>query len=138
MEQPRPVLLVEDNENDLYLTLRLFQAAAFPFPIEVAHDGVEALKRLQAADPPLPLLAVVDLKMPRMGGLELIEHIRKDPRLTGLRVLILTSSSHFEDRRRAKELGVEDYLIKPVALEGMDAVIARIRELAQAAADLQP
>lgn len=124
------VLIVEDNPDDVELTLLAFKANHFPYKVIVANDGDEALDLLRARDQAmLPALILLDLKMLRMSGLEALEQIRADARLADIPVSMLTSSSLESDKRRAYELGVIDYIQKPVELSEFDAVVARISGL---------
>jgi CheY-like chemotaxis protein len=120
-EAPRgaaSVLLVDDNPDDRELTLAAL--AGIPARVEVAGDGVEALECLNgrgrwAGRPDFaPTLLLLDLKMPRLDGVQALSAIRNDPRLATMAVVILTSSDEECDRERCRQLGVTDYLRKTV------------------------
>lgn len=119
----KTVLLVEDNENDELLTLRAFRKNNFKNAIVVARDGVEALDYLRgtgahAANPPrLPELVLLDLKLPRVDGLDVLKGIRAHQRTAILPVVVLTSSKQDEDIIRSYELGANSYVRKPVEFE---------------------
>lgn len=116
--EPVTVLLVEDNPDDRELTLSALAGVAAQ--VVLARDGVEALDYLlgrgqwDGARRPLPALVLLDLKMPRVDGLQVLQVIRSDPRLAALRVVILSSSDEERDRERCRRLGVTDYLRKEV------------------------
>jgi two-component system, response regulator len=109
----KTLLLVEDNPDDEALTLRAFAKQNLANPIIVARDGAEALELLARATE-LPQVVLLDLKLPRIDGLEVLRRIRADPRLHLLPVVILTSSREDEDLTRGYELGANSYVRKPV------------------------
>jgi two-component system response regulator len=115
------ILLVEDNPDDEALTLRALRGANVANTVVVAHDGVEALDFLfgtgahggrDARD--LPEVVLLDLKLPRIDGLAVLERIRADARTRLLPVVILTSSSEERDRLEGYKLGANSYVRKPV------------------------
>ena len=115
----RSILLVEDNPDDAELTLRAFRKNNIHNEIAVAEDGVEAVEWLLHADEQgkfrdLPSVVLLDLKLPRMDGLEVLRLIRADPRTRRLPVVILTSSKEEADLVRGYELGANSYVRKPV------------------------
>jgi CheY-like chemotaxis protein len=116
------LLLVEDDENDIALFQRAFARAALVNPIRIVRDGEEAVRYLQGAAPyedrqlyPLPSLVLLDLKMPRKSGFEVLSWMREQPRVREIPVVLLTSSQERGDIRRAYALGARAYLVKPVA-----------------------
>jgi two-component system response regulator len=118
----RPILLVEDNPDDVDLTLRAFKRAGITRPVEVARDGVEALDYLFAqgtfasrAGQPLPVLVLLDLKLPRLDGHEVLRRVRADARTRLLPVVILTSSIEEGDLARGYGGGCNSYVRKPVS-----------------------
>lgn len=114
---PRPVLLVEDNPLDLDLTLRAFARNALVNPIEVARDGEEALSwipRWEAGEM-LPLLILLDLKLPRVNGLDVLAQWKANAVSQAIPVVVLTSSDEDADVRNAYRLGANSYIVKPVA-----------------------
>jgi two-component system, response regulator len=111
------VLLVEDDEDHVFLIRRaLADLAGVAVAVEVAADGEQALERLGRARfeaGGLPQLVLLDLKMPRMGGLEVLGHLRADEITRDLPVVVLTSSEHREDREEALRLGATWFVCKP-------------------------
>jgi len=117
--QPLRILLVEDNPNDLELTMHALSASKLSNPVVVARDGAEALEQLfgkedQAEPPEPPQLILLDLKLPKVDGLEVLERIKGDARTRTIPVVVLTSSSEGPDIDRAYRLGVNSYIVKPV------------------------
>lgn len=117
----RPILLVEDNPDDEALTLRAFGKNAVNNPVIVARDGVEAVDYLFSADAkgsaqrnPLPVVILLDLKLPRIDGLEVLRRIRADENTALLPVVVLTTSSEPRDIQQAYQLGANSYIRKPV------------------------
>ncbi len=117
------ILLVEDNPRDEALTLRALKKSNIINDVIVARDGVEALDYFfgtgaRAADPPtMPQLVLLDLKLPKVDGLEVLRKIRADERTRRLPVVIFTSSSEEEDMIKSYELGANSYVRKPVESE---------------------
>lgn len=124
------ILLVEDNPDDVELTRRAFRKVNLRNQLQVARDGQEALDLLLGPPegdgrerPPLPTVVLLDLKLPKVGGLEVLRRIRADERTRFLPVVILTSSKEERDLVRGYELGANSYVRKPVAFdEFLDAV----------------
>jgi len=115
------ILVAEDNEVDVLLLRRAFAKAQLLNPLQVVHDGEEAIAYLSGkgkyadrAEYPLPDLVLLDLKMPHKNGLEVLEWIRERPSLSGLRVVMLTSSDQARDVNTAYQLGANSFLVKPV------------------------
>ena len=114
------LLLVEDNPDDAFIMRRIMRKTGLDLPMHVATDGKEALDFFReiavANNPeqkPLPLLVFLDLKLPYLNGFEVLALVRKDPVLRDLNVAILTSSAEERDAKRADDLGVTAYLVKP-------------------------
>ncbi len=115
------ILLVEDNPDDVQLTLRALKKSNILNEVVVAQDGVEALEYLfgtgkyQGRDPKiLPQVILLDLKMPRMDGLEVLQRLRQDERTRLQPVVVLTTSSEDRDRVESYKLGANSYIRKPV------------------------
>lgn len=115
------ILYAEDNPDDVLLIQRALRKLAPSTTISSVEDGVLAIEYLKGegdfadrARFPMPTLALLDIKMPRYSGLEVLEWIRGQANLTGLPVIIFTSSRNLVDVRRAYELGVNAYLVKAV------------------------
>jgi len=118
------ILLVEDNPDDEELALLAFQRSNLVNEVVVARDGVEALDYLFGTGPhagrnvsELPQVVLLDLKLPKVDGLEVLRRIRADPRTRRLPVVVLTSSKEEEDMMRSYELGANSYVRKPVEFE---------------------
>lgn len=115
------ILLVEDNEDDIDLTLLAFQRSRLANEVIVARDGVEALTLLHgdAETPPLPPPTVVllDLKLPRVDGFEVLRQIRANPATRLLPVVVLTSSAQERDLVQTYASGANSYIVKPVDFE---------------------
>jgi two-component system response regulator len=127
------ILLVEDNPRDEELTLLALEDSRIANEVVVAHDGVEALDYLfgtgayegrNTADPPQVVL--LDLKLPRIDGLEVLERIRADTRTELLPVVILTSSDEESDLLRSYQLHVNSYIRKPVDFVQFNDVVAQL------------
>lgn len=112
----KTILLVEDNPDDVHLTLEAFKAAGVPARFTVATDGCEALKYLADAKE-LPVFILLDLNLPKLSGHEILERIREDPRTNTLPVVILTSSIEPADLHRCYALGANSFVRKPVDFE---------------------
>lgn len=119
------VLLIEDTRDDESLTLRGLEGAGLQTEIQVARDGAAALELLQT-DPSLPALVILDLKLPKIDGAELLRRIREDKRLCSLCVAVFTSSNEPRDITRCYELGCNSYVIKPVNYESYSNAIRQI------------
>ncbi len=124
LDQRADILLVEDNPNDVKLTLHAFKTANLANTVHVARDGVEALEFLFCTGPhadravrETPKLVLLDLKLPRMDGHEVLKRIRGDPRTALIPVVVLTSSGEERDVMRAYHKGANSYIIKPVDFE---------------------
>ena len=127
------VLLAEDDPDDVLLTRLAFEKARLANPLQVVRDGVELLAYLQGEgcysdrrQYPLPFLLLLDLKMPRMHGFQVLEWLRTHPEFQGLSVAIMTSSDHDPDISRAYALGADSYLIKPPDAEALLALVQRL------------
>ncbi|NJN14929.1 MAG: response regulator [Oscillochloris sp.] len=119
MQRARSILLVEDNPDDELLTVRTLRRSNIANDIIVAHNGEEALNYLfiPAANselPPLPSVVLLDLKLPKIDGLEVLTRIRAEDRTRRLPVVILTSSSEERDMLESYNLGANSYVRKPV------------------------
>jgi CheY-like chemotaxis protein len=118
------ILLVEDNPKDVELTLRAFQKANLTNRIHVARDGAEALAFLFCEGPHVgrrmedgPKVILLDLKLPKVDGLEVLRRIKGDPRTRSMPVVMLTSSREQRDVVESYDLGVNSYIVKPVNFE---------------------
>jgi CheY-like chemotaxis protein len=118
---PKIILLVEDNPSDIALTQRAFERSRIANELVIAEDGQEALDFLFDVDPftnrplnELPALILLDLKLPKADGLQVLRQIRASARTSRLPVVILTTSSEEEDIARSYDLGANSYIRKPV------------------------
>jgi CheY-like chemotaxis protein len=126
----KPILLVEDNPNDLELTLIALERSQLANEVIIARDGAEALDylfvrgdhagRMQGN----PAVILLDLKLPKVDGLEVLHEIRQTPALKSIPVVMLTSSKEEQDLLRSYELGVNAYVIKPVDFQEFVKAIA--------------
>jgi two-component system, response regulator len=121
MKEQRLILLVEDNDDDVELTLRALRRNRVANRVDVVRDGAEALEYLFGTGSyagrdirDTPNLVLLDLKLPKVGGLEVLERLRADQRTRRLPVVILTSSNVESDLARSYDLGANSYIRKPV------------------------
>jgi two-component system response regulator len=127
----RAILLVEDNDDDVQLTRRALQRNNIANELIVMGDGVAALNYLHAAaegvgGQMLPALILLDLKLPKMDGLEVLERLRADPRLRRQPVVILTSSNEARDILKSYDNGANSYIRKPVDFEQFSAAVKQL------------
>lgn len=127
------ILLVEDEPDDIFLLLRAFKKVNLANSVHVVKDGEEAVLYLSGQGIysdrqkyPLPMLILLDLKLPRRSGLEVLEWLRQQPMLKRLPVVVLTSSREDSDLNRAYDLGVNSYLVKPVAFDGLINMVKQL------------
>lgn len=127
------ILLVEDDPNDILLTQRAFMQASLVNPLRIVRDGEEAINYLGGRDAyadrtryPLPSLVLLDLKLPKKSGLEVLEFLRGQPSLKRTPVIVLTSSQESSDLQRAYALGANSYLQKPVGFDGLVDMVKAI------------
>jgi len=115
------ILLVEDDQMDVMNVQRELRRQNINVPVVHARNGREALKMLrgEGGEPRIakPSLVMLDINMPRMNGLELLEALRSDPEFVGLNVFIMTTSDLESDRLKAQELAVSGYIIKPLSFD---------------------
>jgi two-component system response regulator len=133
MEDKIVILLVEDNPDDVALTLRAFKKSNILNEVVVASDGVEALDYLFATGAyagrdtsAMPQLILLDLKLPKMDGMEVLRHMRADPRTKLLPVVILTSSKEEQDVVNGYNLGANSYIRKPVDFSRFSEAIRQL------------
>jgi CheY-like chemotaxis protein len=114
------ILLVEDDDVDIMNVKRAFKKNNITNPLYVASNGLEALEMLRSNDgkmpavPPHRRLILLDLNMPKMGGIEFLQVLRSDPQLKTIPVVVLTTSNQDQDRVEAYQLNVAGYMLKPV------------------------
>jgi CheY-like chemotaxis protein len=124
------ILLVEDNPDDLQLTQRALKKANLANHIQVARDGEEALQFIFCEGPhagrkieDVPKVVLLDLKLPKVDGKEVLARIKSDPRTTMIPVVVLTSSKEQKDVVESYKLGVNSYVVKPVSFEAFAAAV---------------
>jgi len=129
-ENSAEILLVEDNPDDLDMTLHALRKANVANRIEVARDGAEALEYIFCegvhADRRIedgPKVVLLDLKLPKIDGMEVLARIKSDPRTKSIPVVMLTSSQEQRDVIESYNLGVNSYIVKPVNFEAFAALI---------------
>jgi CheY-like chemotaxis protein len=116
----QPILLVEDNDDDVIFMTRAFKNAEIAQPLQIVNDGQQAIDYLAGAEAfadrarfPLPRLVLLDLQLPRKNGLEVLKWIREQPALQTLPVLVVSTSRETSDIESAYRLGANCYLVKP-------------------------
>jgi CheY-like chemotaxis protein len=131
--QPFTILHVEDDPNDVLLVNRAIQKINAGMVLRSVSDGDQALAYLSGTDAfsnreehPLPDLMLLDLKMPRKSGLEVLAWVRQQPTLKRMVVVIFTSSKHDQDLNRAYELGANSYLVKPVGFDALQETMKQV------------
>jgi len=114
------ILLADDDERDVELIRRALRECNLVNPLHVVHDGEEAISYLKGegiyanrAEYPLPELLLLDLKMPRRDGFDVLRWVRRDPGLRNLRIIVLTGSERMSDVNLAYQLGANSFLVKP-------------------------
>ncbi|MFI5398184.1 MAG: response regulator [Candidatus Binatia bacterium] len=130
--QSKKILLVEDNANDIELTLAALDACDLATEAAVTRDGAEALDYLfrrgmfSSRTPQNPVLVLLDLKMPKVSGLDVLRQIRSDPVLRMIPVVVLSASREEPDLVEAYRLNVNAYVVKPVAFEKFIDVVKQL------------
>jgi CheY-like chemotaxis protein len=125
------ILLVEDNPRDILLIQRAFQKAGMTNPLQVVNDGDAAVLYLSGAEPyserrlyPLPVLILLDLKLPRRSGAEVLMWLRQQPILKRMPVVVLTASREYTDVNHLYDLGANAYMVKPVAFNNLVEIMS--------------
>lgn len=128
--EPDTILLVEDNPKDVLLIKRAFRKANVANPLQVVGDGEAALCYLSGKDPysdrnhyPLPVLILLDLKLPRKSGAEVLAWLKQQPTLKRVPVVVLTSSKEYADINNVYDLGVNAYMVKPVTFDTLVNIV---------------
>jgi CheY-like chemotaxis protein len=120
------IVLIEDNPDDEALTLRALKKNAVANEIVVLRDGVEALDFLLKPGTSLPNLVLLDLKLPKVDGLQVLERLRKEPQTAHLPIVILTSSNEDRDLVESYRLGANSYIRKPVDFEQFTEAVRQL------------
>ncbi len=130
-----PILLAEDDTNDIFLMRRAFDSSGFQNPLFVVRNGQEVVDYLegkgqfsQREKHPLPGLLLLDLKMPLMDGFDVLAWLRAHPQFDTLPVVVLTASKLEDDIHKSRELGVHDYRVKPHAFEDLVRLLDDVRK----------
>lgn len=130
------VLYVEDDENDVFLVKHALKRAGFAHPIHVVQTGRQAMDYLvgngefgDRTRHPMPCVVFLDVKLPMMSGLEVLKWVRDQPGLTGLVVIIFTSSHHEPDVERAYRLGANAFLVKPADADALLEIAQLLKAL---------
>ncbi len=127
------VLLVEDDEVDVMNVKRAFKKVNITNPLYIASNGLEALAMLRSQDqsshvPTERRLILLDLNMPKMGGIEFLQELRTDPQLKSTPVVVMTTSNQDEDRVEAYNLNVAGYILKPVTFNNFIELMATLNK----------
>ena len=123
------IMLVDDDSVDVMNVQRAFKKNNITNPLSVAHNGVEALDALRGTNgaqkiDPLPRIILLDINMPKMGGLEFLKNLRADPALKNISVFIMTTSSDDKDRIEAYNYNVAGYIVKPISFESFVSAVS--------------
>ena len=128
------ILLAEDNEDDVFLLQRAMTKARVTNPVQIVPDGEQALAYLRGEGIygdrrkyPFPSLLLLDIKMPKMNGLEVLSVVRRDPLLKRLVVIFLTSSNQQRDINQAFDLNANSYLVKPAGTDRMTNILETVK-----------
>ncbi len=123
------VLLVEDSEDDSFFFQRAVEKATIPCEVKHVMDGQTAVEYLgQCESSMLPSLIFLDLKMPVVDGFEVLEWLRSQPLMQSIPVVVLSGSNQESDKRRARDLGASDYLVKPITPERILLWLGRVQD----------
>lgn len=143
--QPVKILLVEDNLQDIEIARRAFAKGKVKNELIVVRDGQEALDYLyhqgkykDPASSPRPGMILLDLNLPKVGGMEVLQQIKKDEALKPIPVIVLTASPREEDVARTYQLGVNTYIQKPVEFDNFMRVVNAVQEYWIVIASLPP
>ncbi|MES9992872.1 MAG: response regulator [Candidatus Thiodiazotropha sp.] len=128
------ILLIEDDRVDIMTVQRALKKNSITNPLHIARTGLEALDMLRGSNgvdqiDPLPALILLDLNLPKMSGIEFLQELRKDPQLSSLHIIVLTSSNEPQDRAAAFEYDVDDYIVKPHSFDEFTRAVAAILAL---------
>ncbi|MBC7771479.1 MAG: response regulator [Pyrinomonadaceae bacterium] len=128
MQQQLEILLVEDNPNDLELALHALRNAKVTNNIQVMRDGAEAIEYFFGGTPRsiTPCVVLLDLKLPKVSGLEVLKRLKSDAATRMIPVVVLTSSREDRDVKEAFSLGANSYIVKPVDFEGFSKSVGEV------------
>lgn len=128
----RKILLVEDNYNDIELALEALSEENLGNRVDVVNDGVEAMEYLRCEgkyanrEKEFPAVILLDIKMPRMDGMEVLRELKSDPEMKIIPVVMLTSSREEPDLKKCYELGTNAYIVKPVSFKDFFEVVKQL------------
>jgi len=135
MNDSATILLAEDREDDIILVQKAFEKGRVLNPLFVVHDGEEVINYLSGVFPfsdrdrfPIPALLLLDLKMPRTDGFDVLRWLKTQSNLATLRVVVLTSSEDVRDVSKAYQLGANSFLVKPLDFENTVAMVETITD----------
>jgi CheY-like chemotaxis protein len=135
MNDSATILLAEDREDDIILVQKAFEKGRILNPLFVVRDGEEAINYLTGIFPfsdrvrfPIPVVLLLDLKMPRVDGFEVLRWLKTQPGLVTTRVVVLTSSEDIRDVRKAYQLGANSFLVKPLDFRNTPALVETITD----------
>jgi two-component system response regulator len=120
------ILLVEDNANDAELTMRALKQRNLANQLFLCRDGAEALEYFSDRGNGIPKVILLDLKLPKVDGLEVLRHLKEDERTQAIPVVVLTSSREEPDIERAYALGANSYIVKPVDFDAFARAVADV------------
>jgi CheY-like chemotaxis protein len=125
---PMTILLVEDDEVDVMNVKRAFKKNNISNKLIVAQNGIEALTVLRSntSENPRPKIVLLDLNMPKMGGIEFLKEIRQDPELSSLSVFVMTTSNEDSDKIEAFNLNVAGYILKPLSMDRFISAVSTL------------
>ena len=135
MNEQQLILVVDDSEDDVMLMQHAFEAAHFKPKLQTVNDGEEAIAYLKGSGSyldrskfPLPTVMLLDLNMPKMGGLEVLRWVKTQPGLKRLSIIVFSASARAEDVVRAFEAGANSYLVKPGSVSSLIAMMCSLRD----------
>ena len=135
MGNPRTILVAEDDPTDAFFLQRAFAKTGVEVGLKFVRDGQEAIDYLVGEPPyadrgshPLPELLLLDIKMPRLNGFEVLHWLKTQPGLRRLLVIVFSSSAEADDINRAYDLGANSYLVKPHATEQLLELVNRVQK----------
>ena len=132
MNNLNPILYAEDNQNDIELTLAAFKECNLQNRIEIVKDGEEVLDYLyyrgkyENRQKENPVVILLDIKMPKLGGIQVLKEIKSDPKLKTIPVVMLTSSAMESDVAESYQLGINAYVVKPIEFEEFIKAVRQI------------
>ena len=126
MPEAVEILLVEDNPEDAELTLRALKQSNLANQVFVCRDGAEAVDFFSQNNGPVPKVVLLDLKLPKIDGLEVLRRLKREARTKSIPIVVLTSSREEPDIERAYELGANSYIVKPVDFESFARAVSDV------------